>query len=97
MLIPMLNIGSLILGLAAWGLPFLAVKRKDRFGLCCLGSFGCCILSLLLQLFEVKTRVDLADWSALIDTMHAVVLAAVVLVAVMVACNLFALLRAARR
>lgn len=90
------NLGSLILGLAAWMLPFLAVKKKDQFGLCCLGSFSCCILSLLFQLFEVKNRVNLEDWSALMDTMHAVVLAAVVLVIVMVVCNLFALLRAAR-
>lgn len=91
------NLGSLALGLAAWGLPFLAIGKKDRFGLCCLGSFGCCILSLLLQLFEVKNRVNLEDWSALMDTMHAVTLAAVVMIVVMVVCNLFALLRAARR
>lgn len=93
----MLNVGSLILGLAAWGLPFLAVKKKDQFGMCCLGSFGCCILSLLFQLFEVKNRVNLEDWSALMDTIHAVVLAAVVMIVVMVVCNLIALLHAARR
>ena len=91
------NLGSLLLGLAAWGLPFLAVKKKDQFGLCCLGSFGCCILSLLFQLFEVKNRVNLGDWSALMDTMQAVILAAVAMVVIMVVCNLFALLRAARR
>ena len=91
------NLGSLILGFAAWVLPFLAVKKKDQFGLCCLSSFACCILSLLFQLFEVKNRVNLEDWSALMDTMHAVILASVVLVVVMVVCNLSALLRAARR
>ena len=91
------NLGSLMLGLAAWGLPFLAIGKKDRFSICCLGSFGCCILSLLLQLFEVKNRVNLEDWSALMDTMHAVVLAAVVMIVVMVVCNLIALLRTARR
>ena len=91
------NLGSLMLGLAAWGLPFLAIGKKDRFSICCLGSFGCCILSLLLQLFEVKNRVNLEDWSALMDTMHAVVLAAVVMIMVMVVCNLIALLRTARR
>ena len=91
------NLGSLILGLAAWGLPLLAIGKKDRFSLCCLGSFGCCILSLLLQLFEVKNRVNLEDWSALMDTTHAVVVAAVVMVVVMVVSNVFALLRTARR
>ncbi len=91
------NLGSLILGLAAWGLPFLAIGKKDRFSICCLGSFGCCILSLMLQLFEVKNRVNLEDWSALMDTMHAVVLAAVGMVVVMLVCNLIALLHTARR
>ncbi len=93
----MLNIGSLLLGLAAWGLPFASLGNRDRFAFCCLGSFGCCILSLLFQLLEVKRRVELTDWSALMDTMHAVVLAAVVMVVVMMVCNLSALLRTARR
>ena len=92
----MLNVGSLVLGFAAWLLPVLAIGKRDRFSLCCLGSFGCCILSLLLQLFDVTRRVNLEDWSALMDTMHAVVLAAVIMVAVMVICNLFALLRSTR-
>ncbi len=93
----MLNIGSLILGLAAWGLPFASLGKRDRFAFCCLGSFSCCILSLLFQLLEVKRRVGLEDWSALMDTMHAVILAAVVMVVVMMVCNLSALLRTARR
>lgn len=93
----MFNIGSLILGLAAWVLPFASLGKRDRFAFCCLGSFGCCILSLLLQLLEIKRRVGLEDWSALMDTIHAVVLAAVVMIVVMLACNLIALLRTARR
>lgn len=90
-------LGSLLLGLAAWVLPFAAVKVKERFFFCSSASLGCCILSLLLQLLEVKNRVNLEDWSALMDTMHAVVLAAVVMIVVMLVCNLFALLRAAHR
>ena len=96
-MIRLLNIGSLILGFAAWLLPLLAIGKRDRFSFCCLGSFGCCILSLLLQLFEAKRRVVLEDWSALMDTMHAVTLAAVFMVAVMLVSNLFVLLRSARR
>lgn len=87
------NFGSLMLGLVSWVFPFLAIRKKYRFGLCCLGSFGCCILSLLLQLFEMKNRVNLEDWSALMDTMHAVTLAAVVMIVVMLICNMFVLLR----
>lgn len=93
----MFNLASLCLGLVSWGLPFASLGKRDRFAFCCLGSFGCCILSLLLQLFEVKKRVNLEDWSALMDTVHAVTLAAVVMIVVMVVCNLTALLRTARR
>lgn len=93
----MFNIGSLILGLAAWTLPFVSLGKRDRFAFCCLGSFGCCILSLLLQLLEVKRRVGLEDWSALMDTIHAVTLAAVVMIVVMLICNVFALLHTTRR
>lgn len=93
----MFNVGSLILGLAAWALPFVSLGKRDRFTFCCLGSFGCCILSLLFQLLEVKRRVGLEDWSALMDTTHAVTLAAVVMIAVMLICNVFALLHTARR
>lgn len=91
------NLGSLILGLAAWVLPVLSLGKKDRFVLCCLGSFGCCIFSLLFQVFEVKNRVNLADWSALMDTMHAVTLAAVIMVAVAVISNVSVLLCCGKR
>lgn len=87
----MYNIGSLILGLAAWGLPLLAIGKKYRFALCCIGSLSCCVTSLLLQLLEVKRRVALSDWSALMDTMNAVILAVVVLICGMVAINAIAL------
>ncbi len=91
------NLGSLMLGLAAWGLPFAATVHKSRFGFCCLGSFGCCILSLLFQLLEIKNRVNLEDWSALMDTIPTVVFVAVVMIVVMLICNIAALLCAARR
>ncbi len=92
-----LNLGSLLLGFTAWGLPFAAIVNRSRFGFCCLGSFGCCILSLLFQLLEVRNRVNLEDWSALMDTIPAVVLAAVIMIVVMLICNIVALLCAARR
>lgn len=87
----MYNIGSLILGLAAWGIPLFAIGKKYRFALCCVGSLSCCAVSLMLQLLEIKRRVDLSDWSALMDTMGAVVLAAVVLIAGVLVINFAAL------
>ena len=87
----MYNIGSLVLGLAAWILPLLAVGKSYRFALCCVGSLSCCAVSLLMQLLEIKRRVHLSDWSALLDTMDAVVLAAVVLICGVIVTNLLAL------
>lgn len=87
----MYNIGSLILGLLAWTVPLLAIGKKYRFALCCVGSLSCCVVSLLLRLLEVKRRVDFSDWSALMDTMDAVVLAAVVMIGGMFVMNFIAL------
>ena len=87
----MYNIGSLILGLAAWGIPLFAVGRKYRFSLCCIGSLSCCAISLLFQLLEVQRRVHLNDWSALLDTTDAVILAAVVLICGVIVTSLIAL------
>mgnify|MGYP001459723344 CR=1 FL=1 len=88
------NLGSLVLGLAAWGIPLCAIGRKYRFGICCIGSLSCCVLSFLLQLLEVRNRVRLSDWSALMDTIDAVVAAAVIMVVVTLISNVFALWRA---
>lgn len=87
------TLGSFVLGLAAWVIPLCAIGRKYRFGICCISSLSCCALSLLLELMEVKRRVGLNDWSALMDTIDAVVLAAVVMIVIMVISNMFALWR----
>lgn len=87
------NLGSLILGLVAWGIPLCAIGRKYRWGICCIASLSCCALSLFLQLVEVKHRVGLNDWSALMDTIDAVVLAAAVMIGGMLISNILALWR----
>ena len=91
------NFGSLFLGFAAWLLPVCAIGKKYRFALCCIGSIGCCTISLLFQLLEIKNRIGLEDWSALMDTIHAVVLAAFVMLAVTLLSNLVALFCPAKR
>lgn len=87
----MYNVGSLALGLAAWLIPLFAIGKSDRFALCCIGSLSCCTISLLFQLLEVQSRVHINDWSALLDTIDAVILAAVVLVCGVIVTNLVAL------
>ena len=89
------NLSSLVLGLAAWVLAVLAVMGKQankshRFSV---SSFSLCSVSLLLQIFEVNNRVNLNDFSAIIDTIRAVILAACVLVGVTVILNIAALIR----
>lgn len=85
------DLGSFLLGLAAWLIPMFAFGKKYRFGMCCIGSLGCCVLSIFLQLLEVKRRVGIRDWSALMDTIDAVVLAAVIMVVITLISNAAAL------
>lgn len=94
------NIGSIILGLAAWMFGYWAIRRtiirKDIKAsyVCLIVSFGMCIFSLLLQLMEVENRVDMEDLSAIYDTINAVIFAAKVLITVTFGLNIYAWFRA---
>ena len=65
-----LNVISFILGLAAWGIPIwhIAFARTKKTTIAIIMSFGCVLLSLIVQFYEVARRVHLSDWSALLDT-----------------------------
>ncbi len=86
--------GSLGLGLIAWIIPIIAMNRRkgktDGMTFCLL-SFSCCAIALVLQLFEIKHRVNIEDWSAIMDTIGAVSGVSVVLVAVTVFLNTLAI------
>lgn len=92
MLTPILNIGSLILGLAAWCFGFAALRNR-RMSLL---SFSCCVFALVLQLLELTHRARIGDISAILDTVRAITLAAITLSAGTVLLNTIALLRARR-
>lgn len=73
----LLNLGSVVLGLIGWLIPAV------RLGLCLvhkrgLGRFapvlsmGACCLAIWLQICYDEHLVDIADWSALMDTVQAV-------------------------
>ncbi|NLY44842.1 MAG: hypothetical protein GX053_02465 [Tissierella sp.] len=90
------NLGSLLLGLIAWIVPILAMKyhKKNEIKHCfyfIIVSFSACIASLCLQLFEVNHRVQIKDWSALMDTMGTLIWVAVILASVTLIVNIMAL------
>lgn len=79
----LLNVGSLALGLTAWAVPVWYIGRLakggTRTGWPGWVSMGCCGLSLWLQLCYNRHLVEIQDWSALLDTVGAVVKVAGVL------------------
>jgi len=93
------NLGSILLGLAAWLFGYWAIRRtilrKDIKAsyICSITSFTLCILSLLLQLMEVGNHVDMEDLSAIYDTINAVIFAAKTLIIITVGLNIIAWMR----
>lgn len=92
-----LNIGSLMLGLIAWILPILNLtfyKRQDHHNWVAyiILSISACAMSLCFQLFYSYHLVKIADWSALMDTIGAVVQVAAVLVIVTIILNIITLI-----
>ena len=77
----LLNIGSLILGLAAWGMPVAALTARRNPAPFCAASCGLCCFSLFFQILYPQHLVAIRDWSAMEDTHGAVVFAALVLLA----------------
>ena len=77
------SIGSILLGLAAWGIPYAARGKGRNFGglsKYVLFSFSCCVAALFLQFLEIRSRVQIRDFAGLMDTIGAIVVAAVVLI-----------------
>ena len=95
----MLNIGSLAFGTLSWILAALAITASDVTiaHRNTIFSFGFCTSSLVLQLCEMSRRVRLGDYAAVEDTIRAVLIASVVLVAVTFILNFIALAKSKRK
>lgn len=86
------NIGSLLLGISAWVFACCAINSKNPYTLSkfSIASFSSCTCSLLLQLLEISNRVSTGDFSAIEDTIRAVIIAASVLVVITITLNIVA-------
>ena len=89
MITPVLNISSLVLGVAAWGFGITGLRRRKIS----LTSFALCLLALVLQFLELTHRARIGDTSAILDTVGAVTMAAAVLSAGTMVLNALAYLR----
>ena len=88
-----LNLGSLLLGLTAWALPIVNLVKRNRskhkkWYILSLSSLCACAASLLMQIFYTNYLIRIEDWSALMDTNNAVVLASTVLFLVALILNI---------
>jgi cytochrome c oxidase subunit 4 len=92
----LLSLGSILLGLIAWAVPILSMKHPEKYGIkkCCnfiIVSFGACVASLCLQFFEINHRVEIEDWSAIMDTIGTLKWVAVILAVITLILNAFVL------
>lgn len=79
-----LNIGSLLLGLIAWILPVIYLMgnkkhEQSNWGILSVLSISACAISISFQMFYHYHLVKIEDWTALMDTTRAVVIATAVL------------------
>ena len=91
-----LNLGSLVFGLIAWILPGINLMqhRKADPGnmvVFSLASVGSCAIALCIQIYSFNLLVTKEDWSALMDTSPARVLAATILLGVTLILNVITL------
>lgn len=94
-----LNIGSLILGVSAWLLAICAIRTPNAITAHrnTILSFSFCTLALVSQLFEINNRVTIGDYAAIEDTIRAVLIASIVLIAITFALNIVALVKAKKK
>ena len=94
---PWFNWGSLLLALAAWGLPTVSLCRRGKRQVLTLASLIACTLSLLLQVCAVLHRVNNGDFTGLTRSMPIILPAALVIAAGTAVLNLAAYMKHRRR
>lgn len=88
-----LNLGSLVFGLIAWGLPMLNLARRNKtdakngVAFSATASVSACAIALWMQILYTDHLVKIKDWSALMDTSSAVASVSALLLAVTIVLN----------
>lgn len=84
-----LSLGSLILGLIAWILPFVQFKNSKNINRAVLSflSISACAISLYFQIYNYNYLVEIGDLAALMDTAGASSFVSAVLLAVTIVLN----------
>lgn len=84
------SVASIVIGLAAWGVPIwnITLARKKRAAAAASFSWGLAFLSLVFQFLDIAQEVHTEDWSALMDTIDALVLVVVLFGGVTLVLNL---------
>lgn len=91
-MITLLNPASLILGLIAWIIPVISIiqykkHNNKNWGVLSIMSMIACATSLFFQIFYVNHLVKIEDWTAIMDTIGAVVFAAGTLLVITIVLN----------
>lgn len=84
---------SLIFGLAAWALALWAIWKPKHLTVLVTGSFGCAFISAAWQFFEIQKRALTGDFGGIADTIGAVIIGVIFMMAVTLLLNFLALKR----
>lgn len=95
-----LNLGSFLLGIAAIAFAIAGIVRKSKAKQPCLYtilSLFACLLSIYYQMLYGNHLVQIGDFTAIMDTAHAVVMLSGVLLLLTVILNFVALIKLRNR
>ena len=93
----LLGLGSILLVLIAWGFPVVNLTRRKKsenksWIAFSITSVSACAITLFIQIVGLNHRVNIEDWSAIMDTTNALVLVSSVYLFITLALNLITFL-----
>ncbi len=84
------SVGSILFGLISWMIPiwFVSIRTCEKKGAAVLVSLGFASVSLFIQFLGIANEVYTGDYSALLDTMHAIVMVVVLYIGLTLLLNI---------